>query len=117
MTPSATSGRHLSMFEKENAVSDGFGSNFSGAAFCLPINWWALCQMSAEGPRIPAEAIVCGKLYNTSGPAEAKLGRQRLTVWLVVPRHVWWQRTQRSLTGLVSYVDKRAKVCGGTEEY
>ena len=37
MTPSATSGRPLSKFEKaaENAASRGFGSNFSGAAFCL----------------------------------------------------------------------------------
>ena len=31
-------GRHLWKFEKtvQNAASDGFGSNFSGAAFCLP---------------------------------------------------------------------------------
>ena len=26
----------------ENAPSDGFVSNFSGAAFCLPINWGLL---------------------------------------------------------------------------
>ena len=43
-TTSATSGRHLWKFEKtvENAASDGFGSNLSGATFCLgPANWWA----------------------------------------------------------------------------
>ena len=27
----------------ENDASDGFGSNSSGAAFCLPTNWWASC--------------------------------------------------------------------------
>ena len=27
----------------ENAASDGFGSNLSGAVFCLPTNWWASC--------------------------------------------------------------------------
>ena len=38
MTSSVTSGRHLLMLKKadENAASYGFGSNFSGAAFCLP---------------------------------------------------------------------------------
>ena len=37
ITPSATSGRHLSKFEKTtgNAASGGFESNFSGVAFCL----------------------------------------------------------------------------------
>ena len=35
--PPATSDRHLSKYEKttDNAASDGFVSNFSGAAFCL----------------------------------------------------------------------------------
>ena len=38
MTVSATSGRHLWKFEKtaQNAACNGFGSNFCGAAFCLP---------------------------------------------------------------------------------
>ena len=39
MMSSATSGRHFSKFEKktaENSASNGFGSNFNGAAFCLP---------------------------------------------------------------------------------
>ena len=27
----------------ENDASDGFGSNSSLAAFCLPTNWWASC--------------------------------------------------------------------------
>ena len=37
MTPPATSGRHLSTFKikAENAASDGFESNFSGAPFYL----------------------------------------------------------------------------------
>ena len=37
MTSPATSSRHLSKFEKMtgNAASDGFGSNFIGAAFYL----------------------------------------------------------------------------------
>ena len=38
----ATSSRHLPKFEKktaENAASDGFGSNFSGVAFCLANRW------------------------------------------------------------------------------
>ena len=45
MTSLATSGRHLSKFEKtcENAASDGFGSSFSRAAFCLPIGGGASC--------------------------------------------------------------------------
>ena len=38
MTSPATPGQHLSKFEKpaENAASEGFRSNFSGTAFCLP---------------------------------------------------------------------------------
>ena len=27
----------------ENDASDGFRSNSSSAAFCLPTNWWASC--------------------------------------------------------------------------
>ena len=47
MTSPTTSGRHLSKLKKtaENPASDIFGSNFSGAAFCLAhINWWASCS-------------------------------------------------------------------------
>ena len=29
----------------QNAASDGFVSNFSGAAFCLPTSWWASCLL------------------------------------------------------------------------
>ena len=29
----------------ENADSHGFGSNLSGAAFCMPNNWWTSCPM------------------------------------------------------------------------
>ena len=38
MTSPATSDLHISKFKKttENAASDSFRSNFSGAAFCLP---------------------------------------------------------------------------------
>ena len=46
MESSAASGRHISKFVKtaENvAAYDGFGSYFSGAAFCLPHQWWASC--------------------------------------------------------------------------
>ena len=46
MTSPATSGQHVLKFEffrkmAKNAAADGFGSNFSIAAFCLakPIGW------------------------------------------------------------------------------
>ena len=45
MTSPAASDRHLSKFEKtaENSASGGFESNFSSAAFCQPLTWWASC--------------------------------------------------------------------------
>ena len=37
---------HFWKFEKtvQNAASDGVGSNFNGAAFCLPASWQASCS-------------------------------------------------------------------------
>ena len=45
MTSPATSGRHLSKFEKttENAAFDGFGQILEARRFACSTNWWASC--------------------------------------------------------------------------
>ena len=44
MTSLTTSGQKLQRTKNSrNVASDGFGSNSSAAAFCLPTNWWASC--------------------------------------------------------------------------
>ena len=66
----------------ENAASDGFGSNSSAAAFCLPTNWWASCFANIS----PTDGYLLAKFYTLSiQPSQQKL-QNFIGIWLKVKK-------------------------------